>query len=88
MRSHGHATIWGTHVGEGRASDAKGWYQQLREWWAARNAARHEARRAALSAGWDAEREAVRPLRTDAAADMAAAQAGLSVATLLYGLSQ
>ena len=88
MRSHAHATVWGTHIGVGRASDAKGWYQQLREWWAARTAAHRQARLAALDACWDARHEAVRPLRAEAAPEMAAAQGALTVATMFYGLGQ
>jgi hypothetical protein len=88
MRAHGHILVWGTHAGEGRARDAKGWYQQLKEWWAARTAAREQARLAALNTCWDAQHEAMRPLRAEAAPDMAAAQRALTVAALLYGLSQ
>jgi hypothetical protein len=88
MRAHGHILVWGTHAGEGRARDAKGWYQQLKEWWAARNVARRQARLAALDACWDARHEAVRPLRAEAAPEMAPAQGALTVATMLYGLSQ
>ena len=88
MRSHGHATVWGTYLGAGRAPGSAGCYQQLKERWAAHKAARRQAKLAVLHACWDAEREAVRPLRADAAADMVAAQHGLSVATMLYGLSQ
>ena len=88
MRAHAQATIWGTHMGVGRASDAQGWFQPLREWWAAHTAARRQTRLAALSARWDAQHEAVRAPRADAASAMAAAHAALSVATLRYGLSQ
>jgi hypothetical protein len=88
MRAHGHATVWETHLGIGRARDAKGWYHRLREWWAAHTAAHRQARLAALDACWDARHEAVRPLRAEAAPEMAAAQHALSVATMLYGFSR
>lgn len=87
MRSHGHATVWGTHVGVGRARGGASWYEQLKEWWASHKAARRETRLAALNACWDAKREAIRPLRADAAPDMVAAQHAFSTAILLYGLS-
>jgi hypothetical protein len=88
MRSHGHTTVWGTYIGAGRTRGSASCYQQLKEWWVAHKAVRRQAKLAALHACWDAEREAVRPLRADAAADMVAAQHALSVATMLYGLSQ
>ncbi len=87
MRAHGHVLVRGPHAGEGRAKDANGWYQQVREWWAAHKAARRQARLAALEACWDAQHEAMRPLRAEAAPEMAAAQGALTVATMLYGLS-
>ena len=87
-RAPGHVLVWGTQAGTGRASDANGWYQQLKAWWAAHNAARRQARLAALDAWWDGQHEAVRPLRAEAAPEMAAAQGALTVATMLYGLSQ
>lgn len=87
MRAHGHAIVWGTHRGVGRARDAQGWYQQLTEWWATRKAARHEARLATLKARWDAGREAVRLLRADAAVDMVAPVHACSTTTALCDLS-
>jgi hypothetical protein len=88
MRAQGQATIWGTHRGIGRTAGHAGCYQQLKEWWAARTAARRQARLAALHACWDAQHEAMRPLRAEAAPEMAAAQGARSLATILYGLSQ
>ena len=87
MRAQGHVLVWGTHTDKRRASDAKGWYQQLKAWCTAHKAAREQARVAALEACWDAKHETVRPLRAEAAPEMAAAQGALTVATLLYGLS-
>jgi hypothetical protein len=86
MRSHGHATVWGTHIGLGRAGGGAGWYQQLKEWWAARARARRQAKLDALHARWDAKREAVKPLRAEAAIEMAIAQGVLSLATQPYSL--
>jgi hypothetical protein len=88
MRAHGHTTVWGTHLGIGRGPEAQRWYQQLRDRWAAYTAARREANLAALHTRWDATREAVTPCRAEAAPEMATAQHALSVATVLYGLSQ
>ena len=87
MHTNGHTTAWGTHIGVGRASDAKSWYQQLKEWWTAHQAARQEAKLAALRARWDARREAVRPLHADAAIDMVAATHAFSTTTALCDLS-
>jgi hypothetical protein len=87
MRSHGQATVWGTYIGVGRARSGASWYQQLRQWWDTHKAAREQAKLAALSACWDAQREAVRPLRAEAAADMVAARYAFSTATRLAGLA-
>jgi hypothetical protein len=84
MQSHGHATVWGTHIGIGRASGGKSWYQQLRDWWMTRRAARHEAQLAALKARWDVRREVVTPYRANAAAEMIAAQGGFSTMGQLH----
>lgn len=87
MWSHGHTTVWGTHIGVGRASGRSSWYEQFKEWWQAHKAARRQARLSALNTCWDAEPEALKPLRAEAAPEMAAAQGALSVATMLYGLT-
>ena len=79
MHAHGHTTVWGTHIEVSRARDTKRWYQQVKDWWAAR----HQARLTALSAHWDARREAVRPLHADAALDMMASTHAGSTTTAL-----
>ena len=88
MRSHGQATVWGTHIGLGRAGGGASWYQQIKEWWALRISARQQAKLAALKARWDAEHEAMKPLRADAAIEMAIAHGTLSIATQPYSLIQ
>jgi hypothetical protein len=87
MHTHGHTTVWGTPSGLGRASKTRSWYQQLRDWWTAHNAAHRQANFDALHRCWDATREAVTPHRAEAAPEMAVAHHAISVATMLYGLS-
>jgi len=87
MHANGQTTVWGTPVSVGRATDGQGWSQQLKAWWAAHQAARHDAKLATLRARWDARREVVTPFRAEAAPEMAAAHRTLSVATMLYGLA-
>jgi len=63
-------------------------YQQLTEWWATHKAARHDAKLATLRARWDARREAVHPLRADAAIDHGCGQhTAFSTTTALCDLS-
>jgi len=66
----GHSIPWGTRIGDKRITDTKGWYAQFKTWLAARKAARQEAELAAIEARWDAQHEAIRPYRADAARDM------------------
>jgi hypothetical protein len=87
LRAYGHASVWRMHIGVGRATDGKGWYQQLTEWWAAHQAARHDAMLATLRARWDARREAVRPLHADAAIDMVASTHAFSTTKALCDLT-
>jgi hypothetical protein len=82
MHAHGHTTVWGAHPDAGRAIGGKSWYQQLKDWWAARQ----EAKLATLTAHWDAGREAVRPLHTDAAIDLVASTHLCSTTTALCDL--
>jgi hypothetical protein len=87
MRAHGYTTVWGSHISVGRARHSTGWLQQLREWWVVYKVARRHAQLEALNGCWDANREVLKPIRAEAATEMAAAQGGLSVATQLYGLT-
>ena len=88
MHANGHTTVWGPAIGVGRTRDAKGWYQHMKEWWAAHKAAHQEAKLARLRAHWDARREAVRPLHADAAIDMVASTYAFSTTTALCDLSR
>jgi hypothetical protein len=83
LPSHGQATVWGTPGGPDRTREGAGWRQQLRQWWGARREAHRYATLAALNRCWEPQRETCRPLSTEAAREMVAAQASLSVATML-----
>jgi hypothetical protein len=87
MRAYGHASVWRTPLGVGRARDTKSWYQPVKAWWTAHKAARQEATLATLRAHWDAKREAVRPLHADAAIDMVASTHAFSTTTALCNFS-
>ena len=87
MRAYGHVAVWRTRIGMGRATDTQGWYQQTKAWWAAHKAARHDATLATLNTRWDARREAVRPLQTDAAIDMVASTHACSTTTVVCALA-
>ena len=87
MHAHGHTTVWGTHIGVGRARNTKSWFQRLWDWWAAHKAARQEARLAALKTRWDAKRESVRRLHADAASDLVAPTHAFSTTTALCDLA-
>ena len=86
MQTHGYATVWGSHGEVSHTGGHTGWYQPLKAWWAARQAGRRQVQLSQLHACWDAQHEAVQPLRAEAAFDMATAQGALTVATMLYGL--
>ena len=83
----GHAIAWGTHIGDKRTTDAKGWYAQFKTWWANHKAARQEAKRAALNARWDARREAVRPFHAEAAINLVAPTHACATTAALCDLS-
>ena len=87
MHAHGQTTVWGTHIGVGRATDGQGWYQQVTAWGAAHQAARQEAKLATLRAQWDARREAVHPSHADAAIDLVASTHAFSTTAALCDLS-
>jgi len=81
MRAQGQTPVWGTPLGFGRRTDGQSWYQQMKAWWTTHKTARQQATVDALHRCWDAKREAVRPLRAEAAIDMALAQGTLSIVT-------
>jgi hypothetical protein len=81
------ATVWGTHIGVGRARSEAGWYRQLREWWNAHKAAREQAKLRALNARWDAQREAIRSIPAGTATDMVAERYAFATTTRLSGLA-
>jgi hypothetical protein len=87
MHAHRQTTVWGTHSDVGRPIDGQGWYQQVKAWWAAHQAARQDVKLATLSAHWDARREAVRPFHADAAVDMVASTHVCSTTMALCDLS-
>jgi hypothetical protein len=87
MHAHGHTTVWGTPLRVGRTRDVKGWYHELKEWWAAQKAARHQARLASLTAHWDARREAVRLPYAEAASALVAPEHVFSTTTALCDLA-
>jgi len=86
MHAYGHTTAWGTRIGVGRAIDGEGWYHELKEWWAAHRATRHDAKLATLSTRWDAKREGVRLFHADTAIDMVAAKHACSATTAFCDL--
>jgi hypothetical protein len=86
MRAQGHASVWRTPIGIGRARDTQGWYQQLTAWWADHKAARREAHLATLTARWNARREAVLLNHADAAVDIVVRTHAFSITTALCGL--
>ena len=88
MRSHGHATVWGTHIGVGCAEERTSWYQRVKEWWARRASLRQQAKLDDLQACWDAEHGAVKPRQAEAAIEMAIAHGALAMATHPYSLIQ
>jgi hypothetical protein len=87
MHANRQTTVWETPIGVSCPRDTKSCYQQIRDRWTAYKAARHDAKLATLKARWDARREAVRPLRADAAIDMVASTHACSTTTALCDLT-
>jgi hypothetical protein len=88
MAAHGNTTVWGTHSDIGRVRSGTRWYKQLRDWWKAHKRASQEVGFASLDRCWDAKREVYKPLRAEAAMEMAIAHGILSIATQPYSLIQ
>jgi hypothetical protein len=88
MRAHGYATVCESHGQVSHIGGHAGWYRQLTDWWATRQAARRQAHLAMRDARWDGQHETVRPLRIEAALEMAIAQGVFSMATQPYSLIQ
>jgi hypothetical protein len=80
----GHSIPWGTRIGDRRSTDAKDGYAQFKTRLSARKTARQEAERAAIEVRWDAQREAVRPYRSDAARDMVTPSHAHSIAMTFH----
>jgi hypothetical protein len=87
MPCHGHTTTWGTPLGRGPGRNGRSWYDHLNAWWATHQAARHEAKLAALTARWDAHREAVPVCHADAAADLVLAAHPFAATTAFCDLA-
>src|SRR5262245_6522850 len=86
LPSQGQAIVSGPPGSLARARAGAGWRQQLQQWSGTRREAHRRTTLAALHRCWAPQRETCRPLCAEAALEMAAAQAGLSVAARLYGL--
>jgi hypothetical protein len=80
----GHSIPWGMRIGDRRRTDAKDGYTPFKTWLSARKTARQEAERAAIEVRWDAQREAVRPYRADAAHDRVAPSHAHSIAMAFH----
>ena len=87
MHANGQTTVWGTHIGVGRTTGGRSWYQQMNARWTAHKGARQDAKLATLRDRWDARREAVRVLHADAAIDMVASTHASSTTTALCALA-
>jgi hypothetical protein len=87
MHAHGRTTVWGTHIGVGRARDVWGWYHALKDQWIAYKTARYEARLATLKARWDGSRETIQPVHADAVSDLVAPTHAFSTTMALCDLA-
>jgi len=86
MRAQGHTTVWGTHVGVGRAREHPGVFERLRAWRSSRRLAKRQLALARWEARWDPEREKFRLPSTESALEHVARKAGLSLSMALYNL--
>ena len=85
MHTHGHATVWGTHVSFGRTKDHRSVLSRLFSWLTSK-VEKSRNTSVVCHGVWDAQREKLSHPRADAALEIAAARSSFAIATMLYTL--